>query len=135
MGPAKYVDKGNPVRARYRPTHNRSVRVSCQTIALYTGAPLCRSHTTAVSRWLVIPTAAMSPAANPAAASAPAVTCWVFAHISRGSCSTHPAAGKCCWCSRWSALTTRPVWSKIMQRVEVVPWSIAATYWLIDHGR
>ena len=32
-----------------------AVRVSCQTMALCTGLPVCRSHTTVVSRWLVMP--------------------------------------------------------------------------------
>src|SRR5215207_4447567 len=39
-----------------------SVRVSCQTIALYTGSPVLRSQTTVVSRWFVTPSPAMSPA-------------------------------------------------------------------------
>jgi len=33
-----------------------SVLVSCQTIALPTGVPVRRSHSTVVSRWLVMPT-------------------------------------------------------------------------------
>jgi hypothetical protein len=43
-----------------------SVRVSCQTIAFITGSPVLRSHTTAVSRWLVMPSAAMSSTEAPA---------------------------------------------------------------------
>ena len=35
------------------------VRLSCHTIALYTGSPVSASHTMVVSRWLVIPMAAM----------------------------------------------------------------------------
>ena len=37
----------------------RAVRVSCHTIALCTGRPVAASQTTAVSRWLVMPTAAI----------------------------------------------------------------------------
>ena len=40
-----------------------AVRVSCQTIALCTGLPVAFSQTTVVSRWLVIPMAAISPGA------------------------------------------------------------------------
>src|SRR5918997_741746 len=54
----------------------------------------------------------------------------VFVQISSASCSTHPARGKICWCSFCPTETTAPSWSKIMQRVLVVPWSMAATYWL-----
>ena len=92
--------------------------------------PACRwtcSHTTAVSRWLVMPTATMSFACRSALASAPAATSRVLRQISSGSCSTQPAFGKICSCSFWSTDTTSPAWLKIMQRVDVVPWSIAAT--------
>ena len=52
-----------------------SVRVSCQTIALWTGSPVARSHTTVVSRWLVMPIAATSPASRAGrSASAPPIT-------------------------------------------------------------
>ena len=37
-----------------------AVRRSCQTMARCTAWPVARSHTTVVSRWLVIPIAAMS---------------------------------------------------------------------------
>ena len=63
-----------------------------------------------------------------ALASAPAVTSRVLSQISFASCSTQPARGKICSCSFWSTSTTRPSRLKIMHRVEVVPWSIAATY-------
>jgi hypothetical protein len=64
-------------------------------------------------------------------ATAPAATSRVLRQTSSGSCSTHPAFGKICSCSIWSTATTRPSWLKIMHRVDVVPWSIAATYWAI----
>ena len=43
-----------------------SVRVSCHTSALCTGSPVFLSHTSVVSRWLVMPTPAMSSALAPA---------------------------------------------------------------------
>ncbi|EWS52564.1 hypothetical protein X551_04650 [Methylibium sp. T29] len=73
--------------------HRGSVRRSCQTMALAIGRPLARSHSSVVSRWLVIPMAAMSDAVNPAWASASrAVASWV-SQISIGSCSTQPGCG------------------------------------------
>ncbi len=42
------------------------VRRSCQTMARCTALPVARSHTTVVSRWLVMPIAAMSFAPTPA---------------------------------------------------------------------
>src|SRR6478736_8120441 len=104
-----------------------SVRVSCQTIALWTGWPVVRSQTSAVSRWLVIPTAAMSLSSRSALASAPEATRRVFSHTSFALCSTQPAFGKICSCSRWSTETTRPSRLKTMHRTEVVPESMAAT--------
>ncbi|CAM5476998.1 hypothetical protein SFUMM280S_01090 [Streptomyces fumanus] len=102
--------------------------MSCQTIALCTGLPVVRSHRTVVSRWLVMPSALSCPARNPALASAPATTARTLAQISVASCSTQPGRGKIWRCSRWSTATTAPPRSKMMQRLDVVPWSIAATY-------
>jgi hypothetical protein len=70
-----------------------SVRVSCQTIAFITGSPVLRSHTTVVSRWLVMPSAAMSPSLAPALSTASSTTFCDLAQISCGSCSTHPGLG------------------------------------------
>ncbi len=42
-------------------SHSAAVRVSSHTIALYSGWPVRRSHTSVVSRWLVMPTAATWP--------------------------------------------------------------------------
>ena len=50
------------------------VRRSCHTMAGWIGAPLRRSHTTVVSRWLAMPTAATSAAEAPAAATASRAT-------------------------------------------------------------
>jgi len=60
-----------------------SVRVSCQTIALWTALPVLRSQTTAVSRWLVIPTAARSVALILALSSAPVMTSWQRVDLGR----------------------------------------------------
>ncbi|MBV6464885.1 MAG: hypothetical protein PGMFKBFP_00150 [Anaerolineales bacterium] len=65
FGPEKYVASGSPVFARRRSCppcfasalQISSVRVSCQTMALWIGLPVRLSQTTVVSRWLVTPTA------------------------------------------------------------------------------
>jgi hypothetical protein len=67
--------------------------VSCQTIALWTGSPVVLSHTSEVSRWLVMPTPAMSPAPAPADCIASSITSFVRAQISFASCSTQPGFG------------------------------------------
>ena len=69
------------------------MRVSCQTIAFITGSPVFLSHTTVVSRWLVMPRPEMSSALAPAASSASSMTSCVRAQISFGSCSTQPGLG------------------------------------------
>ncbi len=92
---------GSPQAARKRswPTSppssatSRSVRVSCQTMALAIGLPLAFSQTSVVSRWLVMPTAATSAALTPALASAPAITASTLVQISSASCSTQPGRG------------------------------------------
>ncbi len=101
FGPEKYVASGRPTLARNRScppsaensSTSLSVRVSCHTKALCTASPVARSHTTVVSRWLVMPTAARSDAEIPAFSSPPAITSWVRAHTSAGSCSTQPGFG------------------------------------------
>jgi hypothetical protein len=99
----------------------------CQTIAGWIGRPLERSHTTVVSRWLVMPIAATSAAEARAFASAPCAARSCVATISSGSCSTQPGCRKCCWNSCWSTAATRPEASNRMARDEVVPWSRAIT--------
>ena len=69
------------------------MRVSCQTIALWTGSPVVRSHTTVVSRWLVMPTPAMSSALAPAVFDRLVETSCVRSQISFASCSTQPGLG------------------------------------------
>ena len=60
-----------------------AVRRSCQTMARCTALPVARSHTTVVSRWLVMPIAAMSFAFRPAFSSAARQTCNVEVHVLR----------------------------------------------------
>ncbi len=102
------------------------MRVSCQTSALWTGLPVFLSHRTVVSRWLVIPIARMSSLVRPAFSSAPRTTDCTRVQISAASCSTQPGWGKIWLCSCWSTATIRPSAPKMMQRLDVVPWSIAA---------
>ena len=52
----------------------------------------------------------------------------VFLQISFGSCSTQPDFGKICSCSFCPLETIWPAWSKMIARVEVVPWSIDMMY-------
>ena len=51
-----------------------AVRRHCHTMALYTGLPVSRSHTTVVSRWLVMPMAAMSRTDTPLLAMTSVIT-------------------------------------------------------------
>src|SRR4029078_8279573 len=70
LPPEKYVAGGSPALRRITsplPSRSsaeaiRSLRVSCQTIALSSARPVVLSQKTAVSRWLVIPPAARSDA-------------------------------------------------------------------------
>src|SRR5882757_6401516 len=65
-------------------------------MARCTAVPVARSHTTVVSRWLVMPIAAMSLGPTPAFFSASRQVATVEVQMSSGSCSTQPDAGKCC---------------------------------------
>jgi hypothetical protein len=96
-------------------------------MARATGRPVTRSHTTVVSRWFAIPIAARSSVDSPAWCNASGTTRAVLRQISSASCSTQPGSGKCWRCSCCAIETMRPAWSNNRQRVEVVPWSIAAT--------
>jgi hypothetical protein len=65
-------------------------------MALYKGSPVCLSHTTVVSRWLVIPTALMDLAEWPCcskALTAPSIHSFIESMISTGSCSCHLSIG------------------------------------------
>ena len=81
-------------RPRFLSSSQKSlVRRHCHTMALYTGRPVSRSHTTVVSRWLVMPIAAREEAVAPAFAIASRATASCVSQISTGSCSTHPGWG------------------------------------------
>ena len=98
-----------------------AVRRSCQTMARCTALPVARSHTTVVSRWLVIPIAAMSFAFRPAFSSASRQTSTVEVQMSSGSCSTQPEAGKCCGNSACADAAMEMSPRKTMAREDVVP--------------
>ncbi|GAA3240725.1 hypothetical protein GCM10020256_63090 [Streptomyces thermocoprophilus] len=63
-------------------------------MALWTGSPVFLSHSTVVSRWLVMPMALMSSRVMPALATAPATTSWTLVQISVALCSTQPRLGE-----------------------------------------
>ena len=104
-----------------------AVRRSCQTIAGATARPVLRSHSTTVSRWLVMPMAAISPARTPARSIASRQVAAVVDHRSEGSCSTQPERGKCWRNSSCPVATTARSSPNRIARVEVVPWSMART--------
>ena len=60
------------------------------------GLPVARSHTTVVSRWLVMPMAAIRPTGTPLFSTASLSACIWLSSISPGSCSTQPALGYIC---------------------------------------
>ena len=64
-----------------------------ETMALWIALPVLRSHTTVVSRWLVMPMAAIPLAGTCALASARLSTETVARQISSASCSTQPGCG------------------------------------------
>ena len=71
-----------------------SARRSCQTMALVHGWPVRRFHTTVVSRWLVMPMAAMSPAFSPALRQRLLRVASWLAQISSGRAPPSRAAGR-----------------------------------------
>ena len=132
FGPEKYVASGRPVCSRKRSSApsaatRSALRASCHTIALASGRPVSRSHSTTVSRWFAMPIAATSPPRAPAAARASSMHVRERASNSSASCSTQPGRGVICRCGCWALATARPARSKSTQRVLVVPWSSAAT--------
>ena len=94
-------------------------------MALWIGLPVLRSHTTVVSRWLVMPMPASALASSFARASASRQTSTVADQISSASCSTQPDRGKICGSSFCADATGRAAASNTMARVLVVPWSMA----------
>ncbi|SGA87449.1 Uncharacterised protein [Mycobacterium tuberculosis] len=69
---------------------------------------MCRFHTSVVSRWLVIPNAAISSGDRLVALSTEINTDAVRSQISTGLCSTQPARGRICSCSSWWRATSAP---------------------------
>jgi hypothetical protein len=53
------------------------------------------------------------------------MTSCTLRQISDASCSTHPARGRICSCSFWPDAMMLPFLSKMIARLEVVPWSMA----------
>ena len=90
-------------------------------MALCTGTPVWASHTMVVSRWLVMPMAAMSSPPMPILEIASAITAASEAQISMGSCSTQPGWGKYWVNSCWATEQMFPSWSKTMALEELVP--------------
>ena len=108
-----------------------STRVSCQTSALCTGAPVARSHSSVVSRWLVMPIAARSRAARPRGAAprrSPTACC---ARSPAGRARPSRAAGRSAGAPSAPWRSSRRARSNTMKRVLVVPWSIAPMYRVI----
>ena len=101
----------------------------CHTMALQMGRPVVLFQTTVVSRWLVMPMAAISAAVAPMLAMACRATSSWVEKISSASCSTQPGWGKIWVNSFWAMLHTSPAWLNRMQRLEVVPESSAMIYW------
>ena len=99
--PEKYASTTSPVFRRisgsapsaFSRSQSAAVRRHCHTMALPTGRPDARSQRMVVSRWLVMPTAAISAGVIPAAATAWPRACTVVAQICPGSCSTQPGCG------------------------------------------
>ena len=99
----KYGSRSRPVRAvtsgsmpALRSAAQASaVRRSCQTMARWIGFPVFRFQTTIVSRWLVMPMAAMAAALTLAFRARPWQVATTLSQISSGSCSTQPGFGKC----------------------------------------
>ncbi len=94
-------------------------------MALWIGWPLLLSHTTVVSRWLVMPMPAMRAGSTPAWLITSVMVTSTLVMISRGLCSTQPGCGNTCGNSRCAVPTMWPSWSNRMARELVVPWSIA----------
>ena len=127
----KYGSSTSPVSARMRGSrpwafscsHSGAVRRSCQTSARCSGSPVARSHSTVVSRWLVMPMAAIF---TPARATASRAQASWSAQIWRASCSTQPGCGKCCASSRCATASSRPSRPNTSARELDVPWSSAS---------
>ena len=138
LPPEKYVRRrqagalrGSGRRARRGRARRRSRRCGCPARRSRCGSgwPVRRSHTTVVSRWLVMPTRREVGGvdARPCRSAVWTTSCGALPDLA-GSCSTQPACGRICSCSSWWRTTSVPAWSNTMNRVLVVPWSMAPTY-------
>src|SRR5690606_36843384 len=106
-------------------------------MGLWMGLPVFRSQTIVVSRWLVIPMAAIWSARTSLFTRASIMTEDWLVQISFASCSTQPCWGKNCLNSFWATETICPFLSKIIALELVVPWSSAIRYgfsWVIVLG-
>ena len=115
----------------FRLSQYSEVRRHCQTMARLTGSPLSLSQTMVVSRWLVMPMAAMLAAVAPMLSMAFLATSSCVSKISLASCSTQPGLGKYWVNSFWATDTISPDSLNRMQRLEVVPESSAMMYFSI----
>ena len=97
----------------------------CQTIALQIGCPFFLSQMIVVSRWFVIPIAAISSAVTLILDIASTATPSCVDQISFASCSTQPGCGNICVNSFCAILTILPLLSNKIQRLLVVPASSA----------
>ncbi len=70
-----------------------AVRRHCQTTASLMARPVARSQTTVVSRWFVMPMAAMSSGAVRVSASTWRAAASCDDQIASGSCETQPGCG------------------------------------------
>jgi hypothetical protein len=83
--------------------------------------PDARSQTSVVSRWFVIPIAAIRLPSTPAAVSASPTAMVTLSQISSASCSTWPGSGKCCRNSRVARPRVAPDVSMTSDVEPVVP--------------
>ena len=111
-----------------RPSQNSEVLRSCHTMALYTGSPVSASHTIVVSRWFVMPIAAMLRPLMSMDVMASAITDACDDHISIGLCSTQPGFGNICVNSFCDTAFVWPCSSKTIALELLVPWSRARMY-------
>ena len=127
--PEKYGSRTRPVLSRTAcdiPWERSFWQISaerrhCQTMALQTGFPVDRSQRTTVSRWFVMPMAAIwSPSICAASMTPFAASNCVF-QISSGSCSTQPGFGKICVKGICFWLITTPALLKSIALDDVVP--------------
>lgn len=96
---------------------------SCQTMALWMGRPVVLSQITIVSRWFVMPMAAMSLCVKFAVFKASRIVCFWLLQIASGSCSTSPGCGYIWLNSFLLTAIVSPLLLNIAERELVVPWS------------